>query len=94
MAADELRIVRFLGTGCASCMPVSGQQRLVLKNSSGSISVSAASLMSIARRGLLTKRGKYLSLSESGEAFARRHMEGPEDFLAQHREVTTRLLEV
>lgn len=94
MAADELRIVRFLCAGCASCTQVPGREKLILKNSRGSITVSAASLASIARRGLLTKRGTFLSLSETGEACARRHMKGQEDFLGQHREVATRHLEV
>lgn len=94
MAADELRIVRFLGAGRASCSQVASQERLVLRNSRGSITVSSVSLAAIARRGLLTKQGAFLALSESGVAFGRRHLEGAEDFQAQHREMTTRTLEV
>ena len=94
MTSDALRIARFLSAGCAAVSPAAKRQKLVLKNDRGSIAVSVESIAEMARRGLIEQRGTQIALTTSGAAFGRRNDAVAEDFAAQHRDVSTRLLDV
>jgi hypothetical protein len=94
MDAEALRIARFLVSGEAVCRPAAHSEKITLENPRGVMAASKGVLAAMARRGLVTRRGPRLALTESGAACWRRSRNGAPDFAGQHRDAERGFVEV
>jgi hypothetical protein len=94
MKTDALRIARFLAMGTASCAPAAKPDKLSLTNGRGAIAAPFNVVADMARRGLIEQSAGKVALTESGAAFAQRHVCGEENFQNQHRKVVQKLVDV
>ncbi len=94
MDADMLRIARILASGAATVREAAKPEKVTLESQTGTISVAASSLADMARRGLVSRKGARVGLTDTGAAFWRRNRSGAADYEGQHRDLERAVAEV
>lgn len=88
LSDDERRALKAIAAG--RCMPAGADQegQILLRDGDGRVSrIAMAVLDGLARKALILRQERKLTLSQSGAALLRREAAAADPFLAQHRDI-------